>query len=40
MLSEFENQGDIDAERKRISRDLHDEISSGFTHIALLRELI
>lgn len=30
----------IDAERNRISADMHDEIGSGITHIALLSELI
>jgi signal transduction histidine kinase/ligand-binding sensor domain-containing protein len=30
----------VDAERNRISADMHDEIGSGITHIALLSELI
>ncbi|MFH1121232.1 MAG: two-component regulator propeller domain-containing protein [Bacteroidota bacterium] len=30
----------VDAERYRISADMHDEIGSGITHIALLSELI
>ncbi|MEO6683886.1 MAG: two-component regulator propeller domain-containing protein [Ginsengibacter sp.] len=30
----------LDAERNRISADMHDEIGSGITHIALLSELI
>lgn len=30
----------IDTERNRISADMHDEIGSGITHIALLSELI
>lgn len=36
----LEKQHAIDAERNRISRDMHDEIGSGLTHIALLSELI
>lgn len=36
----LEKQIAIDAERCRISADMHDEIGSGITHIALLSELI
>ncbi|RWY53779.1 sensor histidine kinase [Mucilaginibacter gilvus] len=36
----LERRHAIDAERNRISRDMHDEIGSGLTHIALLSELI
>jgi len=36
----LENQIAVDAERNRISADMHDEIGSGITHIALLSELI
>lgn len=39
-LQQLEKQAAIDAERNRISRDMHDEIGSGLTHIALLSELI
>ncbi len=39
-LRRFEKQADIDAERNRISKDMHDEIGNGLTHIALLSELI
>ncbi|MCO5948374.1 ligand-binding sensor domain-containing protein [Mucilaginibacter flavidus] len=39
-LVELEKIQAIDAERNRISRDMHDEIGSGLTHIALLSELI
>jgi signal transduction histidine kinase len=39
-LRQLEKQAAIDAERNRISRDMHDEIGSGLTHIALLSELI
>ncbi len=39
-LQKLEKQAAIDAERNRISRDMHDEIGSGLTHIALLSELI
>ena len=39
-LGQLEKQAAIDAERNRISRDMHDEIGSGLTHIALLSELI
>ena len=40
QLRQLEKQAAIDAERNRISRDMHDEIGSGLTHIALLSELI
>jgi signal transduction histidine kinase/ligand-binding sensor domain-containing protein len=36
----LEKQIAINAERNRISADMHDEIGSGITHIALLSELI
>ena len=36
----LEKQIAVDAERNRISLDMHDEIGSGITHIALLSELI
>lgn len=39
-LRELEKQQAINSERDRISRDMHDEIGSGLTHIALLSELI
>jgi signal transduction histidine kinase/streptogramin lyase len=39
-VRQLEKQTAIDAERNRISRDMHDEIGSGLTHIALLSELI
>ena len=39
-LRELEKQQAINNERDRISRDMHDEIGSGLTHIALLSELI
>ena len=39
-LQLLEKQIAVDAERNRISADMHDEIGSGITHIALLSELI
>jgi signal transduction histidine kinase/ligand-binding sensor domain-containing protein len=36
----LEKQIAVNAERNRISADMHDEIGSGITHIALLSELI
>ncbi|MCW3108756.1 MAG: hypothetical protein JWQ09_3262, partial [Segetibacter sp.] len=39
-LRQLEKQIAVDAERYRISADMHDEIGSGITHIALLSELI
>ena len=39
-LQQLEKQIAVDAERNRISADMHDEIGSGITHIALLSELI
>jgi len=40
QLRELEKQRAIEAERNRISKDMHDEIGSGLTHIALMSELI
>ena len=40
QLQELEKQRAIEAERNRISKDMHDEIGSGLTHIALMSELI
>ncbi|HTM92082.1 MAG TPA: triple tyrosine motif-containing protein, partial [Flavisolibacter sp.] len=40
QLRELEKQAAIEAERYRISRDMHDEIGSGLTQIALMSELI
>jgi signal transduction histidine kinase len=39
-LQLLEKQIALEAERNRISADMHDEIGSGITHIALLSELI
>lgn len=39
-LRSLEKQVAIDAERNRISADMHDEIGSEITHIALLSELL
>jgi signal transduction histidine kinase/ligand-binding sensor domain-containing protein len=39
-FSALEKQIAVDAERNRISSDMHDEIGSGITHIALLSELM
>ena len=39
-IHQLEKDRAIDAERLRISKDMHDEIGSGLTHIALLTELI
>jgi signal transduction histidine kinase/ligand-binding sensor domain-containing protein len=39
-LQLLEKQIAVEAERNRISADMHDEIGSGITHIALLSELI
>ena len=36
----LEKQAAINAERNRISKDMHDEIGNGLTHIALLSELM
>ncbi|MBI1344440.1 MAG: hypothetical protein GC171_16075 [Terrimonas sp.] len=36
----LEKQQAIDAERDRISKDMHDEVGSGLTRIALMTELI
>jgi signal transduction histidine kinase/ligand-binding sensor domain-containing protein len=38
-MRELEKQAAIISERLRISKDMHDEIGSGLTHIALLSEL-
>jgi signal transduction histidine kinase/ligand-binding sensor domain-containing protein len=40
QLRKLEKQAAIDIERNRISKDMHDEIGNGLTHIALLSELI
>lgn len=40
QLQELEKRRAVEAERDRISRDMHDEIGSGLTHIALLGELV
>ena len=44
VIAAFKNQDDqfqlLEKERLRISGDMHDEIGSGITHIALLSELI
>ena len=40
QLRELEKQRAVDAERNRISKDMHDEIGSGLTHIALMGELM
>ena len=40
QLAAFKQQAAVEAERYRISRDMHDEIGSGLTHIALMSELI
>ena len=44
VIAALKNQDDqfqlIEKERSRISSDMHDEIGSGITHIALLSELI
>ena len=39
QLREMERQAAVTSERLRISKDMHDEIGSGLTHIALLSEL-
>lgn len=39
-LQILEQQRLVDQERNRISKDMHDEIGSGLTHIALMTELI
>jgi signal transduction histidine kinase/ligand-binding sensor domain-containing protein len=39
-LQQLEKQQAIDAERNRISKDMHDEIGSGLTRIALITELM
>jgi signal transduction histidine kinase/ligand-binding sensor domain-containing protein len=40
QLREIEKQRAVEHERNRISKDMHDEIGSGLTHIALLSELL
>lgn len=40
QLRELEKQRAVEYERNRISKDMHDEIGSGLTHIALLSELL
>lgn len=40
QLRELEKQRAIEQERNRISRDMHDEIGSGLTQIALMSELM
>lgn len=39
-IEKLERQKALEEERNRISQDMHDEIGSGITHIALLSELI
>jgi signal transduction histidine kinase len=39
-LQQLEKQRAVESERDRISKDMHDEIGSGLTHIALMSELI
>jgi two-component sensor histidine kinase len=39
-LRALEKQRAIEAERNRISKDMHDEIGSGLTHIALMSDII
>lgn len=39
-LQELEKMRAVEEERNRISKDMHDEIGSGLTHIALMTELI
>ena len=40
LQKRWEKERELEAERNRISKDMHDEIGSGLTHIALLSELI
>ena len=40
QLRKLEKQAAINIERNRISKDMHDEIGNGLTHIALLSEII
>lgn len=40
QLRDLDKQRAIEAERNRISKDMHDEIGSGLTQIALLSELM
>ncbi|MER3470787.1 MAG: hypothetical protein C4330_05505 [Chitinophagaceae bacterium] len=40
QLQELEKQRAVELERNRLSKDMHDEIGSGLTHIALLSELM
>lgn len=39
-VTQLERQQELDRERERISRDLHDEVGSGLTKIGLLSEIL
>ena len=40
QLAEFEKQRELDKERQRISREMHDDIGSGLTQIVLMSESV